>query len=67
MILRITGCSLSCEGELIMYMILGLALCAISLAWIRYSHYYPYAGWLLTLLGVYFIFKGREKIGLKNK
>jgi hypothetical protein len=59
--------SLFCEGELRMYMILGLALCALSLAWIKFSPYYSYAGWLLTLLGVYFIFKGREKIGLKNK
>jgi hypothetical protein len=48
-------------------MILRLALCVLSLAWIKYSHYYPNAGWVLTLLGVYFIFKGREKIELKNK
>jgi hypothetical protein len=38
-----------------MYMIFGLALCAISLAWIKYSPYYPYVGWVLTLLGVYFL------------
>lgn len=49
-----------------MYMILGLALHVLYLAWIKYSNYYPYAGWILTLLGVYFIFKGRVKIGLKN-
>lgn len=44
-----------------MYMILGLALCALSLVWIKYSNYYPYAVWLLTMPGVFLFLKGEKK------
>ena len=50
-----------------MYIIVGLVLCIFSLGWIKFSSYYPIVGWFVTLIGVYFIFKGRGEIGLKNK
>ena len=50
-----------------MIMVLGLAICVLSIGWIKFSSYYPWAGWILLMIGGYLIFRGREKMGLKNK
>jgi hypothetical protein len=50
-----------------MFLILGLALCVFSIGWAKFSPYYPHVGWITGIIGLYLIFKGREKMGLKNK
>ena len=50
-----------------MTMIFGLAICVLSIGWIKFGPYYPWAGWILLMIGGYFIFRAREKMGFKNK
>ncbi len=49
------------------YVIIGSALSVFFVAWINLATYYPGSGWIGIVVGGYFILKGREKIGLKNK
>jgi len=49
------------------YMIIGFALSLLSFAWISFATYYHAWGWIGIVVGGYFILKGREKMGLKNK
>jgi|LGVE01.1.fsa_nt_gb uncharacterized membrane protein len=49
------------------YVIIGFALSVFSVAWISFATYYSGSGWIGIMVGGYFILKGRERIGLKNK